>query len=184
MTETISSSYIWDELKKYASPHNDFYTPVLSTIDNDNPSSRMVVLREISIAHRMLSFYSDKRSAKINQISQNSNVQFLFYHREKQYQLSMSGKAQLSDDQERHKRIWDVLKRKGAYQTIHAPGTIISSPLSHLLDSEDPMNGFENFIIVDCLIDKMELYQLDKDHNKRVRFSYFEDQWVTSWLVP
>ena len=184
MTE-ITPAWIWSEIKQNAHPGNDFYTTVLSTVDNGDPASRMVVLREINPDKRLISFYSDNRSAKIKQLLENPNIQMLFYHREQQYQLILSGTALISDNTERLHRTWEILKRKDAYRTEDAPGTAVSAPLGHLIHTDDPMAGFSNFAIVDCIIDKMELYQINNNEgNRRLRFSFYEGDWDHSWLVP
>ena len=52
---------------------------MLSTINNNFPESRTVILRNFNKDMFELNIHSDLRSGKINQIEINSNVSCLFY---------------------------------------------------------------------------------------------------------
>ena len=95
MTDHINAELIWQELRSYSHPNSDFYTTILSTIDHILPASRTVVIREINISERRLTFYTDSRSSKILQLKNNPAFQMLFYQQEKNYQLILAGKAKI-----------------------------------------------------------------------------------------
>jgi pyridoxamine 5'-phosphate oxidase len=185
MSDNIDDSFIWNELKKYAIPKNDFYTAVLSTLNLQKPGSRTVVIRSIDVINRKLTFYTDLRSDKICQIQSNPAIQLLFYHQKNQHQLILSGNAFIDSDRDQTLQIWQNLNRKDAYQSTLSPGTPVNSPIGHLIGSDDPMSGFENFTVVDCFIDEMESYHiLSNEANSRILFSFENGIWDKTYLVP
>ena len=58
---------------------SSFHYTMLSTINNNFPESRTVILRNFNKDMFELNIHSDLRSGKINQIEINSNVSCLFY---------------------------------------------------------------------------------------------------------
>ena len=60
--------------------NHDFHSAVFTNLDNENlPSSRTIILRNISKENNILIFHPDYRSPKIKEIKKNNKCLMLFY---------------------------------------------------------------------------------------------------------
>ena len=184
MIDDFSSSIYWNDLKTLCKPDHDFYTAVLSTINEVKPSSRIIVIREIQLDLNKLIFYTDFRSEKVKQLKQNPNCQLLFYNRESRYQLILSCKANLEEDSDVVDGHWQNIGRKDAYQTLDAPGTVLESLTSAaIIDPELADGGKDNFAVFACMIEQINVLQIGSP-NKRYRFILKDGEWQSLNLVP
>ena len=72
---------IWSHLQKSIKDRNhDFNSAVFTNLDNENlPSSKTIILKNISKENNTLIFHSDYRSPKIKEIKKNNKCLILFY---------------------------------------------------------------------------------------------------------
>jgi pyridoxamine 5'-phosphate oxidase len=173
---------------------NPFHHAALSTIDNNLPQSRMVILREFSEEDRTLVCHCDVRSPKVFHIQNNTNVSWLFYDPKKWLQLRLSGSASVHTDDDTADSQW---KKMGLHHRINycaenPPGSPAEKPTSgipdlllnkasHLLDTEDIR---KNFAVIVCQFDEMDWLLLKLTGHIRARFSWKNDRLDGSWVVP
>ncbi|MEM8764434.1 MAG: pyridoxamine 5'-phosphate oxidase family protein [Bacteroidota bacterium] len=171
------------ELKKGISQkkHPFRYFTLASLQSNTGIGLRTVVLRKVE-ENLDLIFYTDKRSAKIEEIKIHPGVSALFYHPKKLLQLKIVGKAEFIEDSSLLNTYWNGIppKARRDYTTHLAPGTEIKT--DHTVDFSENEN---HFAMVRIQVDEIELVQLQRPEHMRARFRKAEDgQWDSFRLVP
>ena len=80
-------SIIFSELKKGATKKkHPFKNVVLTTVKEQNPLSRWVIFRKLTIEQNLL-VYTDSRSEKIKNLRKNPNCGLLFYNNRQGLQI-------------------------------------------------------------------------------------------------
>lgn len=184
--------FFWQQLQK--APHqkkHPWRTPVLASLDGDQVNQRTVVLRRVGQKERCLRFYSDFRSAKIRQKGEKLHFSWLFYNSSKQIQLRIKTEGAVVDTEELEK-IWQGLPvyARSTYAATLPPGTAITYPSDGLPDgffnqSTPETDVFrKNFAAVDNFITEIEFLQLHREGHRRARWSWEENEWKGTWLIP
>ena len=141
---------------------------------------RTVVLREVT-ADLTLTFYTDSRSTKIEEIGQNNEITGLFYHPGKKIQLKILGKAFLESDSQIIQKTWKNIPEysKREYTALYAPGTSISDEESIQYDRVN-----HNFAMVHIMPNSIEFLELRREQHLRVLFTKAKNDWIVQNLVP
>ncbi|MGD8523389.1 MAG: pyridoxamine 5'-phosphate oxidase family protein [Desulfobacterales bacterium] len=186
---------IWKMLARGASRFNDpFHWPALGTTSEDGVSLRKVILRQFTLADRLLVCHTDARAEKVQEISNSARVSWLFYHPKRKVQLRISGPATLHADDEFADRQWAAAKITSRlnYCAIDPPGSAIETPSSGLPDFLinkvptllDTERGRKNFMVIACRIDSIDWLVLSLLGNRRARFDWDENGLNARWLIP
>lgn len=176
----------WQRLVDGAqSPKHPFHFPVISTINEGFPESRLVVLRDVNPKENTLFFYSDVRSPKIQQIKVNSNTSWLFYHPEFRIQLRIKGLSSIHYQDELCESYWKSLKKgnKKDYSTILAPSNPIEKEVEFIPENHDE-KLFENFAVVETEVFEIDWLKIESIKHKRARFIKDKSGFMSEWLVP
>ena len=129
---------------------HDYHSFVFSTISKNSPDSRTVILRDFDEHKPAIWFHSDRRSKKILHLEENENVSALFYDKSRKVQLRINGIADIEEDIEHNKKIWNSMRpeSKLCYMGPYAPSQKISQfepnilkKSAHDLDQEDEHLG-------------------------------------------
>lgn len=183
--------FCWQQLTK--APHqrgHSWRTAVIANSVGQRVLQRTVVLRKANASSRLLRFYTDLRSTKIQPLSKNSAFSWLFYDPRKQIQIRMQSKAYLL---ELHKanEVWEQVNPRTIrdYAAIAAPGTILPAADSYLPEKDEAeilQLARQNFAVLDCIISELEFLQLHREGHRRAIFYWDEKSkdWEGSWLVP
>src|SRR5262245_38350327 len=158
---------IWEALRDAVDDEGSpFHTPALATTDKGICRVRTVVLRAVTPAARSLSFYTDIRSPKIAQISDNRFVSWLFYDAGQQVQIRAEGEAMIHQGDEAARQAWQQsrLSSRLNYLTEFAPGTVMETPSSGLPETLLEGNlttvalepGWQNFAIIQTTISRFD----------------------------
>ncbi len=171
-----------------------FHCPVLGTTGRNDGSLRTVILRQFTLPDRILVCYTDARAAKTQEIRNNSNVNWLFYHPKDKIQLRINGKAELHTDDPFADEQWAATKITGRldYCATQPPGTRIEKPGSGLPDfllEKVPTllkteKGRKNFMTISCRIDSIDGLKLRTLGHRRARFVWDGNILNASWLIP
>ena len=125
-------SQVWEDFKDgVKNTKSSFHFPVISTIDKDGfPSSRTVVLRKIDKKNKIISFNTDIRSNKWNEIINNNKVSVSIYDTSKKTQIRILGKAIVNYKNKIWESAWNSTPRmsRECYSTPYSPSTVISKP--------------------------------------------------------
>jgi pyridoxamine 5'-phosphate oxidase len=114
----------WAELEGAAAdPQSVFRYLNLCSVDaGGRPQARMVVLRRVDVARRVLEIHTDVRSPKWQEISANPLVTFLGYGPQPKVQLRLQGSAELNGPaSECATEAWSLLPRSTRSTYIGGP---------------------------------------------------------------
>ena len=163
---------------------NSFRNVVLSTVKKNTPNLRIVVLRDFSNDWNV-SFYTDSRSSKIEEIEKNKNVSILFYDDNKKIQIRMYGTSSIYRNQ---KSIWEKLPTlsKINYNSILKPGEYQKN-YSAKLNKEVEL-GYKNFCLIKLKLDNIDCLYLSREGNRRISIKISRENrnivFKKKWLVP
>jgi len=185
----------WNMLSRGAAHFNDpFHWPVLGTTGKEGVSLRCVILRKFLMPGRVLVCHSDARAGKIQEISADARVSWLFYHPQRKVQLRISSHATLHADDQFADEQWAAMKPASRlnYCTTDPPGTAVERPSSGLPDFLrhkvpaliDTEKSRHNFMAIACRIDSMDWLVLQVLGNRRARFDWDETGLNAKWLIP
>ena len=174
---------------------SSFHYTMLSTINNNFPESRTVILRNFNKDMFELNIHSDLRSGKINQIEINSNVSCLFYDDKKKIQIRINGKAKIEKS---YQPSWEKLTNwsKRCYLSKNKPGTEVSKPssgfpekfISESPNDADSVKGLKNFAVIKIVISSIEWLYLASQGHRRAKFKISRKDSPLSitkkWLIP
>ena len=171
---------------------HDYHSFVFSTILKNSPNSRTVILRDFDENKPAIWFHSDRRSKKILHLEENENVSALFYDKSRKVQLRINGIADIEEDIEHNKKIWDSMRpeSKLCYMGPYAPSQKISQfepntleKSAHDLDKEDENLGLSRFCRIRITIKKLDWLKLDYKGHQRLEFKFgkrTKTQWIAS----
>ena len=171
---------------------HDYHSFVFSTVSKNSPDSRTVILRDFDEHKPAIWFHSDKRSKKILHLEENENVSALFYDKSKKVQLRINGIADIENDIEQNKKVWDSMRpeSKLCYMGPYAPSKKINQfepntlkKSAHDLDKEDEHLGLSRFCRIRIKIKKLDWLKLDYKGHQRLEFKFgkkIKTQWIAS----
>ena len=117
---------IFKEIEKGINiPGHPFKFGCLSSIENNSPQQRMVVMRKL--VGNQLTIYTDKRSPKVLQFSTNPKASVLFYDTILMTQIILKGTITVVED--KNLEIWQSIPAFAHkdYTSLLAPGTLINN---------------------------------------------------------
>lgn len=187
--------YSWkllhEGVRNYRSP---FHHAALTTIDDNKPQVRAVILREFSEKDRILICHCDMRSPKVFQIHGNRNVSWLFYDHKKWLQLRISGTASVHTDDAIAESQW---KKVNVFHRINycaeiPPGSPTDKPTSGIPDFlRDKASPFldnsesrKNFAVIMCQFNEMDWLLLKLTGHIRAKFHWKDHGMDASWVIP
>ena len=171
---------------------HDYHSFVFSTVSRNSPDSRTVILRDFDEHKPAIWLHSDRRSKKILHLEENENVSALFYDKSRKIQLRINGIADIEEDIEHNKKIWDSMRpeSKLCYMGPYAPSQKISQfepntleKSAHDLDKEDEHLGLSRFCRIRITIKKLDWLKLDYKGHQRLEFKFgkkTKTQWIAS----
>lgn len=171
--------------------------PTVGTVDETGtPQLRIMILRDLSRKDRTLRFHTDARSIKVDQLRQNAAASVLIYDPSAKVQIRLSGKAQLSFQDETADAAWSGSTpfARRCYMAEAAPGTALEHPSSGLPEwiqgkqpeEEQLVDYRPNFAALLVKIESIEwLYLANVGHRRaRWQFNEADNSWQGSWIVP
>lgn len=180
-------AHIWELLvQSVNSSKTPFHQGCVATVNNNIPEQRMVVLRGANAVEKTLSFNTDIRSVKIEQLTVNNTASWLFYDTKLKVQLRMYAHAYIHFEDDVSKIAWQHtrLASKICYTTQAKPGSHI--PMPELIDvnqkevSNELLEFAENnFAVIETKIYAIDFVFLNREGNRRAFFDYHTNcyQW-------
>ena len=184
---------IWDCLKLgIKESKSDYHTFSFATIRSIVPNIRTVVLRSFDDKENKISFHTDRRSPKLNEINSNDNVSALFYDKSRKIQLRIIGKALATEDSIILKDIWASMRpeSKLCYMGPFKPSQKLDGfkpnlPIhdaQNISDNSDDY-GYNNFCKVSIEIKSLEWLKLHHKGHQRIYYQFkpkAKPQWIAS----
>lgn len=171
-----------------------FHSPVFATNNGNSPSVRTVILRRFWRKPPRLAFHTHTGSPKIEEIKNNPNVSWLFYHQEERLQVRINGKAEIHTDDDLAEEQWfatDFFRRR--CYVGEAPTQISKKPTSGLPEDltnreptkEESEQGRANFAVISSTIDSIDCLELNVRGHRRSLFKWNENGEIENkWLTP
>tara|TARA_B100001059_G_C17399274_1_gene362955 strand:- start:5 stop:583 length:579 start_codon:yes stop_codon:yes gene_type:complete len=182
---------IWDELALgLNSGKHPFHIFSVSTIKNNKPDSRTVVLRAVEKENKSISFHTDLRSKKVLQIKESENICALFYDKDSKIQLRIYGSASKETDSLLIKEKWNSSKEmsKLCYLNKISPGEVINESKDYLYGKEELNNvelGIKNFSIINIKISQIDWLSLNHEGHQRMLINYTSNNKIEfDWVAP
>ena len=185
-----SLEFVFSNLEKGVTERgHQFHLLVLGTIDKDNrPQNRNVVLRKVDMTNSLIRFHTDIRSNKIIDIKNNSSISLLGYDKVNKLQVRLTANAIVEESKEVLSDVWSKMypMSRECYRVKDAPGKVVASRGEVLFEDEgnDKLNGFENFVIINCHISSIETLFLHSSGHVRAKYIYENGAFHGEWLVP
>jgi pyridoxine/pyridoxamine 5'-phosphate oxidase len=179
MLNDIFKSHINEIKFGYLKRKHPFRYCYLSSVFENEPVVRTVVLRDATDEHELI-FFTDSRSQKVEQFKTNPNAEVLFYHPKKLLQIKAKGTISFLSDDERLKYYRNKIQGPSIndYITKAPPSTPIKNP--DLVEyNEDEVN----FCVLVLKIETLEGLQLKRPNHIRTRFKRAND-WKGEFLLP
>jgi pyridoxamine 5'-phosphate oxidase len=184
------STYSWQQLARASKDiKHPWRTAVVANNVEQRVLQRTVVLRDVDVNMRILRFYTDARSAKVQPIPEKSTFSWLFYDPDRLIQLRLQSTANLLGP-DRLSELWSQFdeKAKRDYAAVEAPGTTLSQEETYpkFKGTIDLIHARTNFCVLDCEVTSMDVLQLHKTGHRRASFTWEErnNKWGGAWLMP
>ena len=169
---------------------HEYHLFTVATSSNNIPELRTVVLRDIDLDNYKISFHTDSRSPKYNQLIKNSSVSALFYSISKRTQIRIKGNAEASKDKYLLNSLWNKLSKdsKECYQGAVPPSGIIPDTriLNDIIDDSSVDNnnqGFENFSRITIDVTSLEILRLHHLGHKRLLCYLSKNDTSFQWIA-
>ena len=158
---------IWQHLQV---GNGNWRTPVLATARAaGGADARTVVLREVDTETRRVVFFTDRRSAKVEQLDADAQACLVVYDDERRLQARLYGPAERIAETGRLDTYWQSLGNQ--QQRLYAVDVIADS-----LGSDDE-KGRENFAAFEITIGKFHCLWIGESMNEAAEFHWRDGQW-------
>ena len=167
MVETNLPSWRQDlksSRKKEGKSSSSRWVQLASVNDKNQPRLRTVVFRGWQKDCSMIIF-TDRRSQKINHLESNPYVEILWLFFKSKTQYRFKGKINELRDNANY---WDTLSEKSKSSWFwESPGEKINSKSKHNYEISPNLQKPDNFVVLKCEIDSVDLLKLDQPIHKR-----------------
>ena len=162
-----------------------FHTLVVSSIDNNQVATRVMVLREFNFKERYLRFHTDYRAAKIQQYRNNNSASVLGYDPSLKIQIKLQGSISVHYNDYLTKAAWEgsTTRSKKCYSVKGGSTLKISDPKEYDLKDGNIEDGYINFAVLKFSFDSLEFLHLKSSGHRRALHSWKEEL-ESEWLVP
>ncbi|MBX9814218.1 MAG: hypothetical protein A4S12_08025 [Proteobacteria bacterium SG_bin5] len=163
--------------------HSPWRTLQLASIATDGaPDVRTLVLRGVDARARRLRLHTDRRSAKIAELTADPRVMLHGYDPRAKLQLRLAGRATvLTGDDSRAAWLASSRQARACYAISPAPGTVVETPPPA---PELTPGAHENFAVLIVQYHSLDWLWLSAEGHRRARFDWVDETLEARWLVP
>jgi hypothetical protein len=168
---------------------------VVGSVSGSMAQIRTVVLRKVEIETKRIYFHTDIRSNKIEDIKLTGQLSWLAYDQTLRTQIRLCGATVLHHGDDIAKVQWNLTHHHSRrnYLLPEGPGKnetedfkIVKDKLSDFSYTlEESEAGFQNFVVVETSVEKLDWYYAHHTGNKRAGFTYENGLLkYADWLTP
>lgn len=166
-----------------------FHTPVISSLNEKEISSRVMVLRDHIASKRVIRFHSDFRSDKVRELKDNKTISVIGYDPNLKTQIRLTGKAKINHMNKSSKKAWEESQAisKKCYSVKDGSSTQMHKPELYDFHMKDISveDGYENFCTIEIYYESLEFLYLQGQGHRRCKFKWNSKGKLQSfWLVP
>ena len=121
-----------------------FHTLAVSSIDNNQIATRIMVLREFNLKERYIRFHTDYRAAKIDHYSENNSASVLGYDPNLKIQIKLQGSISVHYNDYLTQAAWEgsTTRSKKCYSVKGGSTLKISDPKEYDLKDGNIEDGY------------------------------------------
>ena len=162
-----------------------FHTLAVSSIDNNQIATRVMVLREFNLKERYIRFHTDYRAAKIDHYSKNNSASVLGYDPNLKIQMKLQGSISVHYNDYLTQAAWEgsTTRSKKCYSVKGGSTLQISDPKEYDLKDGNIEDGYMNFAVLKFSFNNLEFLHLKSSGHRRALHSWNES-FTSTWLVP
>ena len=162
-----------------------FHTLAVSSIDDNQIATRVMVLREFNLKERYIRFHTDYRAAKIDHYSENNSASVLGYDPNLKIQIKLQGSMSIHYNDHVTQAAWEgsTTRSKKCYSVKGGSTLQISDPKEYDLKDGNIEDGYINFAVLKFSFDSLEFLHLKSSGHRRALHSW-KEEFESSWLVP
>ena len=162
-----------------------FHTLAVSSIDNNQIATRVMVLREFNLKERYIRFHTDYRAAKIDHYSKNNSASVLGYDPNLKIQIKLQGSISVHYNDYLTQAAWEgsTTRSKKCYSVKGGSTLEISDPKEYDLKDGNIEDGYMNFAVLKFSFNNLEFLHLKSSGHRRALHSWNESL-TSTWLVP
>ena len=162
-----------------------FHTLAVSSIDDNQIATRVMVLREFNLKERYIRFHTDYRAAKIDHYSENNSASVLGYDPNLKIQIKLQGSMSIHYNDHVTQAAWEgsTTRSKKCYSVKGGSTLKISDPKEYDLKDGNIEDGYINFAVLKFSFDSLEFLHLKSSGHRRALHSW-KEEFESSWLVP
>jgi hypothetical protein len=162
-----------------------FHTLAVSSIDNNQIATRVMVLREFNLKERYIRFHTDYRAAKIDHYSENNSASVLGYDPSLKIQIKLQGSISVHYNDCLTRAAWEgsTTRSKKCYSVKGGSTLKISDPKEYDLKDGNIEDGYMNFAVLKFSFNNLEFLHLKSSGHRRALHSW-DESFVSTWLVP
>ena len=162
-----------------------FHTLAVSSIDNNQIATRVMVLREFNIKERYIRFHTDYRAAKIDHYSENNSASVLGYDPNLKIQIKLQGSISVHYNDQVTQAAWEgsTTRSKKCYSVKGGSTLEISDPKEYDLKDGNIEDGYINFAVLKFSFSNLEFLHLKSSGHRRALHSW-DESFASTWLVP
>jgi len=162
-----------------------FHTLAVSSIDNNQVATRIMVLREFNLKERYLRFHTDYRAAKIDHYKNNNSASVLGYDPKLKIQIKFQGTISVHYQDYLTRAAWEgsSTRSKKCYSVKGGSTLKISDPKEYDLKDGNIEDGYMNFAVLKFSFDRLEFLHLKSSGHRRALHSWKKGL-ESTWLVP
>ena len=169
-----------------------FHIATLSTINSmGKPATRSVVIREVNKSKKIISFNTDIRSKKWEELIVNPSSTLHFYDPSLKIQIRISGTSLLYHNNNLSKKAWSQSESMSqvCYVTPLSPGKIIDSPeytdqFIKEYNQKEQEQGIINFGRINLVVSEIEWIYLVHTGHRRAKFIFGKKDIKMFWIAP
>ena len=171
---------IWKELGRASlDRHHEWRTPVLATVGSDGAANaRTVVLREVDAKAQTLQIFTDARSVKVQELTQQAHAVLVFWSKRLSWQLRVRADITIQTHGLAVEMLWDRVKQSAAagdYLSPVAPGSLLASNKVTSTAANQ-----HHFTLLTAHVLDMDWLELGREGHRRAKIG--ADTW--NWLAP
>ena len=158
-------------------------TPVVATAAGGEADGRVMVLRAVDRPAATLTFFTDRRAAKVAAVAAAPRVAIVAWDSGAHLQLRLRGTATLVAAGPAVDAAWagvPSLSRR-QYRTLAAPGTVADSSDAAAEIGPDARANFALLIVTVSLLESLDLAGAI---HRRAHYERVGADWVAGWRVP
>ena len=162
-----------------------FHTLAVSSIDNNQIATRVMVLREFNLKERYIRFHTDYRAAKIDHYSENNSASVLGYDPNLKIQIKLQGSISVHYNDQVTQAAWEgsTTRSKKCYSVKGGSTLEISDPKEYDLKDGNIEDGYINFAVLKFSFNNLEFLHLKSSGHRRALHSW-DESFASTWLVP